>query len=54
MVMCLLSFWKKWVSGIFLGDQVYKAGNFIAISEPTVWKVWDPQRLTDLHGLLQG
>jgi hypothetical protein len=39
------------------GRPVCKAGNLTAISEPTVYKTWEPRRLTNptgRHGLLQG
>jgi hypothetical protein len=42
---------KKWVPGIFLGGKgrpALKADNLTAISEPTVYKMWKPQRLTAL------
>jgi hypothetical protein len=46
-----LNLQQKWVLGIFLGGQgrpARKSDNLTAICEPTVYKMWEPQRLTTL------
>jgi hypothetical protein len=47
----LLSLYQKWVPGIFLECKerpARMADNLDAISEPNVYIMWDPQRLTTL------
>jgi hypothetical protein len=42
---------------MFLGSKVQPvrgADNLTAIYEPVAYLMWDPQRLTTLHGLLGG
>jgi hypothetical protein len=36
------------------GQPALKADNLTAICEPTVYKMWEPRRLTTIHSLLQG
>jgi hypothetical protein len=53
-----LSFWQKWVPGIFRGGDkeqpAHKAHNLTAICEPIFKKMWEPRRLTILWASLHG
>jgi hypothetical protein len=46
----LLSLWQKWVPGIILASKALQTrkADFTAIWKPTVYEMWDPQRLTTL------